>query len=467
MGRKPRSKLGFVGATEGSFWGWWTMGTAAWTGLAEESLRAFSSWKAASRLTRRRLLEAWTTQLNLVREELARGITEETGKPITLSRGEVARAETTLIATQEALATFGEQAIPYDLMAGAEGCRAVFRKFPLGPVLAITPFNFPVNLAIHKLAPALAAGCSVIWKPCPQAPRTSRLLWESFEAARLQVAAPIRLMQMANLEPADAEALALDGRIAAVSFTGSERVGHHLERQLVGKRLLLEMGGNAAVVLDAGIDASQAARQLAPAAVAGAGQSCSKAQRFYIHQELWDAFVPAFVSAVQALPVGDPMDPDTVVGPLIDEATAIRLDEGLDRVVAAGATVLLRGERQGALLPPVILLDVPEVDPFQCEEVFSPITLLTRVETFEQGLKLAAATKFGLRASAYSRDQRHLRLAETCLRAGGVLLNLPPTFRLDAAPFGGVQASGNGFEGPLWAMESFSEGRLIVEGPAL
>jgi acyl-CoA reductase-like NAD-dependent aldehyde dehydrogenase len=155
------------------------------------------------------------------------------------------------------------------------------------------------------------------------------------------------------------------------------------------------------------------------------------------------------------------------VGPLIDEATAIRMDASLDRAVAAGAEVLLRGLRQGALLPPAILAAVPEDDPLQCEEAFAPVTVLTRVDTFEAGLDRAAATRFGLRASAYSRDQRRLRLAELKLRAGGVLLNLPPTFRLDAAPFGGVQASGNVFEGPRWAMEGFTEGLLIVEGPAL
>ncbi len=443
------------------------MAVKALDGLAEDALRAFLAWSPSSRLARRQLLHGWAEQLALVKDDLAQGMTRETGKPITLARGEVARAESTLQATLEALGTFGEEAVPYDLMAGAEGCRAVLRRFPVGPVLAITPFNFPVNLAMHKLAPALGAGCSVLWKPCPQAPRTSRLLWESFEAARIAAAAPVRLLQLAPPEPAEAELLAQDPRIAAISFTGSERVGRHLEHLLVGKRLLLELGGNAAVVVDEGVDAALVARQLAPAAVAGAGQSCSKAQRFYIHRNLWEAFVPAFVEAAKALPVGDPMDPATVVGPLIDEATALRVDEGLDRAVAAGATVLLRGKRQGALLPPAILADVPEEDPFVCEEVFSPLSVLVPVATFEEGLERAAATRFGLRASAYSRDQRHLRLAESKLRAGGVLLNLPPTFRLDAAPFGGVAASGNGFEGPRWALDSFTEGRLIVEGPAL
>jgi acyl-CoA reductase-like NAD-dependent aldehyde dehydrogenase len=443
------------------------MGAKAWEGLAEAALRAFHAWQNSTRLARRDLLEAWLGQVALVREELAQGITKETGKPITLARGEVGRAEVTLRATIEAVAAFGEEAIPYDLMAGAEGCRAMLRRFPLGPALAITPFNFPVNLAMHKLAPALGVGCSVIWKPCPQAPRTSRLLWEAFETARIQTATPVHLLQVTGPDPAAAEELAKDPRIAVVSFTGSERVGRRLEQVLAGKRLLLELGGNGAVVVDAGVDAAAVARQIAPAAVAGAGQSCSKAQRIYVHRQLWDAFVLAFVDAVKALPVGDPMDPATVVGPVIDEATAVRVDEGLDRAVAAGAEVLLRGQRQGALLPPAILAGLPEDDPFQCEEAFSPVSVLTVVDSFEEGLNRAAATRFGLRASAYSRDQRNLRLAEAKLQAGGVLLNLPPTFRLDAAPFGGVRASGNGFEGPRWAMEGFSEGRLIVEGPAL
>jgi len=438
-----------------------------WDGLAEQALRAFEGWQGSSRLARRNLLEAWLEQVALVREDLAQGITRETGKPISLARGEVGRGEMTLRATIEAIAVFGEEAVPYDLMPGAEGCRATFRRFPLGPALAITPFNFPVNLAVHKLAPALGAGCSVIWKPCPQAPQTSRLLWESFEAARLQVAAPVHLLQLAGSEPTRAEALALDPRIAVVSFTGSERVGRHLERVLAGKPLLLELGGNGAVVIDEGVNAEAVARAVAPAAVAGAGQSCSKAQRIYVHEHLFEAFAAAFVGAIQALPVGDPADPRTVVGPLIDEATAIRVDASLDRAVAAGAQVLLRGTRQGALLAPAILTGLPETDPLQCEEAFAPVTILTPVPSFEEGLRLATATRFGLRASAYSRQLAHLRLAEATLRAGGVLLNLPPTMRLDASPFGGVRASGNGFEGPRWAMEGFTEGRLIVEGPAL
>jgi acyl-CoA reductase-like NAD-dependent aldehyde dehydrogenase len=433
--------------------------------MAASAIQAFEAWRTTSRYVRRHLLQAWIRHYGSAAHELALLLTEETGKPITLSRGEVARGILTLEATLEALAGFGEEAVPYDLMAGAEGCRASLRRRPRGPVLAITPFNFPVNLALHKLAPAVAAGCSVLWKPCPQAPRTSRLLWDSFEAGRDEVGAPAGLLQLLQVPPAEAEALALHPDVAVVSFTGSERVGMHLRGLLPHKTVILELGGNAAVVLDAGVDAAAAARQLAPAAVAAAGQSCCKAQRFYIHQDLWDAFVRAFVAAVQALPCGDPMDPKTVVGPLIDEATATRLDASLDRAVGQGATILLRGERRGALLPPAILTDLADSDPLQCEELFGPITILNRVATFEEGLQRAAATRFGLRAAVYSRDLGHLRQAEAAFRAGTILLNLPPTFRLDAAPFGGLGASGQGLEGPRWAMEAFTEPTLVVEGP--
>jgi acyl-CoA reductase-like NAD-dependent aldehyde dehydrogenase len=435
--------------------------------VLNQAQQAFQPWRGASRLARRNLLEAWLGHYRLAADELAGLITQETGKPITLARGEVARGAATLQATLEAIAAFGEEAVPYDLMAGAEGCHATLRRFPRGPVLAITPFNFPVNLALHKLAPALGAGCSAIWKPCPQAPKLAERLFETFEAARKGVGAPEHLLQLAQVEPRVAEALALDSHIAVVSFTGSERVGLHLKAILGGKPLTLELGGNGAVVLDEGIDAVKAAAQLAPAAVAGAGQSCSKAQRFYIHRGLWNAFVPAFLEAVKALPVGDPLDPAVMVGPLIDEATAIRMDAAVDAAMARGATALLRGPRVGRLLPPAILSGVGEGDALACEECFSPVSILTPVATFEEGLELAAATRFGLRASAYSRNARHLQLAAENLRAGGVLLNLPTTFRLDSAPFGGLGHSGQGFEGPRWALETFTEARLIVEGPAL
>lgn len=431
------------------------------------SVVAFDAWRHASRMARRVLLQGWRARIASAAEELARLMTLETGKPITLSRGEIQRGLITLQATEEAVAAFGEEAISYDLMAGAEGCQARLQRLPRGPALAITPFNFPVNLALHKLAPAIGVGCSCVWKPCPQAPRTSRLLFDCFEAVRVELGAPEHLLQLADVPPLEAEALALDPRIKVVSFTGSERVGMHLKAILQGKPLVLELGGNAAVILDAGIDAIKAAKVLAPAAVAAAGQSCCKAQRIYVHQELWEAFVPAFVEAVKALPCGDPMDAATVVGPLIDEATARRLDASLDRAIQESATVLLRGQRHGALLPPAILTDVPESDPLQCEELFGPITVLTRVPNFEAGLDRAAATRFGLRASVYTRDSGYERLAEESLHSGCVLFNLPPTFRMDAAPFGGLGASGQGLEGARWALESFTEPRLMVRGPAL
>jgi len=435
--------------------------------LLTRALAGFEAWRGSSRLQRRALITAWEGQMRARAEELALLVTEETGKPVTLARGEVQRGLATLQATLEAIAGFGEEAVPYDLMAGAEGCRATLRRHPRGVVLAITPFNFPVNLALHKLAPALGAGCAVVWKPCPQAPRASTLLLETLRAALAAVGAPEHLVQAAWVGPAEAEALALEPRVAMVSFTGSEGVGMRLRAILGGKPLTLELGGNAAVVLDAGLDAAAVARQLAPAAVAAAGQSCCKAQRLYVHSDLWAAFAPAFVAAVAALPVGDPMDPATVVGPLVDEAAAQRLDAALDAAVARGARVLLRGRREGRLLPPAILTGVAGEDPLACEECFGPVTVLAEVPTFRAGLALAAATRFGLRASVYSRDAAHLRLAADTLVAGGVLLNLPPTFRLDSAPFGGLGSSGQGLEGPRWAMEAFSETRLVVEGPPL
>ena len=432
--------------------------------FAARSTRAFQTWRSAPRYARRALIQLWRERLAGSVEELARLTTQETGKPISLSRAEIKRGLITLQATEEALATFGEESVPYDLMAGSTGCTARLQRIPRGPVLAITPFNFPVNLALHKLAPALAAGCSAVWKPCPQAPLTSNLLFDLFESARAEARAPEHLLQFADVPPDEAEALALDERICVVSFTGSDRVGLHLKDILRGKPLILEMGGNAAVVLDAGIDATATAAALAPAAVAAAGQSCCKAQRIYVHAELWETFTAAFVDAVKGLPFGDPMDEATVVGPLIDEAAALRLDAAMDRAVQAGATVLLRGERKGPLLPPAILANVPESDPLQCDELFGPITVLTKVTDFQDGLGRAAATRFGLRASVYTGDSSHEKLAEESLIAGCLLFNLPPTFRMDAAPFGGLKASGQGLEGPRWAMESFTEPRMIVRG---
>ncbi len=435
--------------------------------LLAGAVHSFEGWRSAPRHARRGLLEAWEGEVSARAGDLAALITEETGKPITQAAGEAQRGLLTLRTTAEAVARGGEEAIPYDLMPGGEGCRAVLRRFPVGPVLAITPFNFPVNLALHKLAPAVGAGCSVVWKPCPQAPRTSALLLATFRRAAEAAGADPLLIRMADVPPAEAEALALDPRIALVSFTGSERVGMRLRAILRGKPLILELGGNAAVLIDGDVAVEGAARALAPAAVASAGQSCCKAQRIYVVETRFEAFASAFTRAVEALPLGDPTDPRTVVGPLIDEATAARLDASLDRAVAAGATVLLRGERRGRLLPPAILTGLGDADPLCCEELFGPVTVLSPVRDFQEGLDRSAATRFGLRASVYTRDLAHWAQARETLRAGCVLLNLPPTYRLDAAPFGGLGASGQGLEGPRFALEAFTEARLHVEGPAV
>lgn len=433
--------------------------------LIKQSKDAFITWEFSSRLVRKKLLEDWSRELVRESSDLSQLITDEVSKPITLARAEVQRSILLIESTLEAYAGFNAEDVVVDLLPGGSEARGSLKFFPLGPVLLITPFNFPVNLAVHKLAPALAAGNSVLWKPCPQAPRTSQLLLSTLHRALLKSHLSTDLVQVLSSDPEEVESIALHPEIKAVSFTGSERVGQHLQKILWNKKITLELGGNAAVVLDQDIDLRAVAMQLAISANSYAGQSCCSAQRIYIHEKIYNDFSKIFLEEITKLPVGDPNLPETVIGPVIDEDSAKRIEAWISGAVRTGAKCLLGGPRVGSFIPPHVLVDVPPSSEICSEEVFGPVVLLQSVSSFEEGLRQAQTTRYGLRSSAYTNAVSGLFLAEKILRAGGVMINLPPTYRVDSAPFGGVGASGVGIEGPRWALEFFSEKRLIAFAP--
>jgi acyl-CoA reductase-like NAD-dependent aldehyde dehydrogenase len=414
----------------------------------------------ASAGSRRAVLERVVARLEAEAPGLARLICEEAGKPIALARAEVARAAETFRLAAAELSRYGGSVVPVDLAAGTAGTEAEVRRFPAGVVVGIVPFNFPLNLGAHKLAPALAVGAPIIVKPPPQAPSAMLKLAELVLDAGAHPAAVQVLPCASEL----AERLATDARVRVMSFTGSARVGWHLKARVAG-RAVLELGGNVAAIVCADGDVLRAARALALSGFAYAGQVCIKAQRLIVEDAAWDSFVGAFLAEVERLGCGDPSRDDVVVGPVIDASAAARIEEWIAEALAAGGTALLRGAIDGQVLTPTVLVDAPRHLRIVHEEVFGPVVVLQRVATFDAALEAANDSQFGLQASLFSNDLRRVRRAFHELEVGGVIVNDAPSFRSDNQPYGGVKGSGLGREGLRRAMEDYSEERVLVYRP--
>ena len=405
---------------------------------------------------RARILDATARLLGERQEEAARIISDEAGKPLKAARVEAQRAISTYtFAAVEARKLAGEM-VPMDASAAGAGKLAFTLRVPIGIVGAISPFNFPLNLVAHKIAPALAAGCAVVLKPASATPLSALFLAQLEEEAGLP---PGWINVVAGSAAAIGDVLVDDERVKLITFTGSGAVGWGLAERAHRKRVKLELGNATPAIVCCDAPPGTAAK-LAANAFSFAGQSCISVQRIFVLQDAWDDFVAEFVPAVEALEVGDPADPETDVGPVIEAGERDRI---LEWIQASQGEVLTGGElsADGLIRPTVIARPAP-TDQVQCEEVFGPVVTLTSVASLEEAIAGANATRYGLQAAIFSRD------LPTCLRAarelefGGVTVNEAPTFRADQMPYGGVKASGNTKEGPAWAVREMTEERLVV-----
>jgi acyl-CoA reductase-like NAD-dependent aldehyde dehydrogenase len=407
------------------------------------------------------LCDQVAARLQQRREELSLLITRESGKPIRYARVEVDRAVTTFTLAAGVARTLGGELMPADVSARGEGKLLVYRRVPRGVVAAISPFNFPLNLAAHKVAPALAVGAPLVLKPPHQAPSAALALAEIIG----ELGVPEGSLSAFHARPEVAELLAKDPRVAVLSFTGSDRVGFHLKSLDPKKHVLLELGGNAPAIVDEGVDLERLLPGLCEACFASAGQVCIKAQRLFVHQSLYGEFVERFVAATRALPVGDPLDERTVVGPLI-EARHVERVLGLVRdAVAAGARVLTGGDAAGQVVAPTVLEGARPDLPVCRDEVFGPVATIEPFSSFEDVLRRANDTRFGLQASLYTENVGRALAAFDELEYGGVIVNEPPTLRIDNFPYGGTKDSGSGREGVRFAAEEFTETRVLVLAP--
>lgn len=408
------------------------------------------------------LLQATAERIRARSDELARLIALESGKPIALARAEVVRAALTFELSAGEARSFGGETFPLDLEPRGEGRLGFTVRVPRGVVAAISPFNFPLNLVAHKLAPALAVGAPVILKPAPQSPLTALLLVEWL----LELGAPPAALSALHCAPDVAERMVRDERVAVLSFTGSDRVGWHLKSLAGRKHVLLELGGNAPCILDGTVDVAALAKPVALAAFAYAGQVCVKAQRILVHESVRAEFERHLLQAARSLPCGDPLDERTLVGPMIDESAAERVSLWIEEARAQGARVLCGGGRSGRLVEPAVLAEVPSKARVCTEEIFGPVATLESWRDFGDVLELCNATRYGLQVGLFTRDLGRALQAVRTLEYGGVIVNDTSAFRIDSMPYGGTKASGIGREGPRSAMEEFTEPRTVVLRPA-
>jgi glyceraldehyde-3-phosphate dehydrogenase (NADP+) len=424
------------------------------------SVAAFERTRKCTSYERKTVLARIAEEVRAREEAFAEIIAREAGKPIALARAEVARGISTFqIGAEEATRTLGET-MPLDITATTRGYTGAWVRVPAGPVIAISPFNFPLNLVAHKIAPALACGCSVVLKPPPQAPLTSLLLADCIRHA----GAPDDAVQVLPCDLAVAEKLVRDDRFATLSFTGSAAVGWHLKSVAGKKRVLLELGGNAAAIVHDDAPLERAGDRIVAGAFGYAGQVCIKVQRLYVHRPIADAFVARVVERARALEPKSPLDPSAVCGPMIDEASARRVEAWVEEAARAGARVLCGGRREGNRYWPTVLeLDdagrgLKVVD----EEVFGPVLTVHRYDSWDEALSMADATRYGLQAGIFTDSRARIAEAFARLHVGGLVVNDTPTFRVDSMPYGGSRDSGLGREGVRFAMEEMTERKLLV-----
>ncbi|MBI5676517.1 MAG: aldehyde dehydrogenase family protein [Nitrospirae bacterium] len=405
-----------------------------------------------------KILENISSKITERREELARCITLESGKPISAARTEAERGALTFkIASEEALRIGGEF-IPLDRNAASEKRWGVTRRFPAGPVLAITPFNFPLNLVAHKLAPAIAAGNPVILKPASKTPVTALMLGDIIMDSGL----PEGGLSVLPCSGDVAERMLADKRIKMLSFTGSASVGWRLKSMANQKTITLELGGNAGVIIDEECDLDYAVAQCVTGAFVYSGQVCISVQRIYAHEKIYDRFKSLFLEKMKTLKIGDPLDDATFIGPMIDNENLKRVDMWVNEAVEKGAKILAGGKRTGNFYEPTVLSDTTPEMKVNCMEVFAPVVTLEKIRNFEEGLQAVNNSEYGLQAGVFTKDLRNAYAAFEKLEVGGVIINDIPNYRVDHMPYGGVKMSGFGREGLRFAIEQMTELRLMV-----
>jgi glyceraldehyde-3-phosphate dehydrogenase (NADP+) len=424
----------------------------------EAAVAAFEVTRTLPAYERGSILRNISAGIKARREELGRLIALEAGKPIRDALVEVDRATLTFrLGAEEAERMVGET-IPLDLMPASKGRVGITRRFPIGPIAAISPFNFPLNLAAHKLAPAIASGNTIVLKPPSKDPLTMLTVAEIVEAA----GAPAGSVSILPMTRELGDRMVADDRFKLLTFTGSPSVGWRMKERAGKKKVVLELGGNAGVIIDKSADLDWAVRRLLIGAFAYAGQVCISVQRMFVHEDVWDDLMGRFVEGAKSIKVGDPLDPQTELGPMVDAAAAERTQRWVDEAVAMGGKLLLGGKADGTFFPPTILTNVPPTAQVCSNEAFAPLVVAFPFKDFEDAIGQVNDSMFGLQTGVFTNDLTNSWRAFNELEVGGVIVNDVPTYRIDHMPYGGVKDSGLGREGLRWAIDDMTEIRIMV-----
>ena len=422
------------------------------------AVKAFGTTRRLPAFERQRVLRRVAEGIAKRKEEFSRTLCQEAGKPIKAARTEVERAIFTFsVAAEESTRIYGEY-LPLDWQEYTAGRWGIVKRFPIGPIAGITPFNFPLNLVAHKVAPAIAAGCPMVLKPAPQTPLSSLLMAEVVQ----QAGWPDGALNVIPLSNDDAALLVTDDRLKMISFTGSAAVGWQIKKNSGKKKVILELGGNAGVIIHNDADIEYAAERCVAGGFGYAGQTCISVQRILVQQSVYGKFTDMFLAGVKNLQIGDPIDESTDVGPLIRESDAQRAVEWVQEAVRGGARVLCGGNRKGSIVEPTVLTGTKPEMKVNCQEVFGPVVTVEPYAEFHEALRQINSSAFGLQAGLFTRDAKLMFQAFEELEVGGLLAGDVPTFRIDHMPYGGVKDSGIGREGLRYAIEEMTEPKLMV-----
>ncbi len=422
------------------------------------AVKAFGTTRRLPAFERQRVLRRIAAGMQDRKEEFVRTLAQEAGKPIKSARTEVDRGIFTFnIAAEETVRGYGEY-LPLDWQQSTAGRWGMVKRFPLGPVAGITPFNFPLNLVAHKVAPAIAAGCPIVLKPAPQTPLTSLLLGEVIQ----QAGWPDGGFNVVLLSNEDSGLLVTDERIKLISFTGSAAVGWAIKNNAGKKKVLLELGGNSGVIVHSDADLAYAAERCVMGGFSYAGQACISVQRILVEHSIYGKFLDLFLAGVNKLKTGDPLDESVDVGPLIRESDAVRAADWVQEAVRAGARLLCGGKRRGSLLEPTVLTGTKSDMKVNCQEIFAPVVTVEPYTDFNAALREINNSAYGLQAGLFTRDAKLIFQAYEELEVGGLMAGDVPTFRIDHMPYGGVKDSGLGREGVRYAIEEMTEPKLLV-----
>jgi acyl-CoA reductase-like NAD-dependent aldehyde dehydrogenase len=424
----------------------------------QAAVRAFEVTRKLAAHHRAAILRAVAATIIERAEELARTIALEAGKPVKQARIEVGRAGNVFTIAAEESSRFQDEVLHLDAVPGGEKRQGLLKRFPIGPVAAITPFNFPLLLSAHKLAPAIAAGCPVVHKPASQTPISALKLGRII----LECGWPPEALSVLPMSSADATGLVEDERFKLLTFTGSPAVGWELKSRAGAKKVTLELGGNAAVIVHSDADLAKAAERCVAGGFSYAGQSCISVQRIFVQEQVYGQFVKELVPRVNALKVSHPLDEAADLSSLITEQDAMRVNEWLEEARAAGAEYLVGGTVEGGVVHPTIVAKAGPELRVNCKEIFAPVVTVQPYTGFEDALTAVNASAYGLQAGVFTNDVARIFRAYEELEVGGVMVNEIPSWRVDSMPYGGVKQSGFGREGLKYAIEEMTEPKLLV-----